>query len=566
MVVPAASAPTGAAFPPHLLPTLLSVSLAAVGVLRPVYEGAELADFTVDYLNPAGQRLLGLPAAGATLRTRLPPSRGRDLLAFCTRVFATGETARSDGRYPAAGPGRYFHVAAQRQEEYLVVSFTEAAGHPRPAAEDANGPARGAAAHGAAEAQYGELESLFACAPVAVAVLRGPRYVVEWINEAACALGDRRPAQARGAALFELLPEAAGQGFEALLDQVLATGEPYVGHELPFVIDRHGRRETAHLNFVYQPLREASGNVTRVLVMATEVTKQLAARQRIRDLNVELATANEHLRLNNAQLEQRVAARTHALLITLEQLEKRGRELSQALAAAQELSELKSRFVSMASHEFRTPLTVVLSSAALIAKYPGHAQQAQRLEHLGHIRTSVRQLNDVLEELLAVGQLQEGKIETHPASLDVGALLAETAAYVQPLLRAGQRIDQAADCAGPFRLDGSLLRKILLNLLSNASKYSGEGARITVRAVCQPRLLTLTVQDEGVGIAAADQAHLFEQFFRARSAASVPGTGLGLFIIAQYLELMGGRIALQSAANVGTTFTLTFPYENHSAD
>ncbi|MCB2376245.1 PAS domain-containing sensor histidine kinase [Hymenobacter sp. BT635] len=280
----------------------------------------------------------------------------------------------------------------------------------------------------------------------------------------------------------------------------------------------------------------------------------------------ELIAQRQHVERLNADLEQKVADRTHALLSTLEQLEQRSQELTQALAAEQELGELKSRFVSMASHEFRTPLTAVLTSATLIEKYPATEQQDKRLKHLQRIRASVNHLNDILEEFLSVGRIEEGKIEAHPVELDLAALLEETVADVQGLRKAGQHVDRQVRCPGPVRLDPSLLRKILVNLLSNALKYSGENSVVSVRAECRPGLLTLRVQDQGVGISREDQEHLFERFFRARNAANIPGTGLGLYIIARYLELMNGTITLESELNVGTTVTLTIPYEDHSAD
>ncbi|GAA4389996.1 PAS domain-containing sensor histidine kinase [Hymenobacter koreensis] len=268
----------------------------------------------------------------------------------------------------------------------------------------------------------------------------------------------------------------------------------------------------------------------------------------------------------NAELEQKVADRTHALLSTLAQLEQRTEELAKALAAEQELGELKSRFVSMASHEFRTPLTAVMNSATLIEKYPGGDQQDKRVKHLQRIRASVKHLNDILEEFLSVGRIEEGRIEARPVELEISALLADTLTDVQSLLKPGQTIVQEARCPLPVRLDPSLLRKILVNLLSNAIKYSGENSVVTVRTTCEAGQLTLSVQDQGVGISQEDQEHLFERFFRARNVTNVPGTGLGLYIIAKYLELMGGTIALHSELDHGTTVTVTIPYENHSAD
>jgi PAS domain S-box-containing protein len=284
--------------------------------------------------------------------------------------------------------------------------------------------------------------------------------------------------------------------------------------------------------------------------------------------NAEQALIAERQRVErlNADLEQKVADRTHALLNTLEQLEQRKDELAKALAAEQELGELKSRFVSMASHEFRTPLTAVLTSASLIEKYPATEQQDKRLRHLERIKQSVNHLNDILEEFLSVGRIEEGKVQARPARLELAALLQDTVADVQGLLKAGQTIEQEVRCPTPLWLDPSLLRKILVNLLSNALKYSGENSEVRVAATCAEGQLTLTVQDQGVGISEEDQQRLFERFFRARNVTNIPGTGLGLYIIAKYLELMGGTIALQSTLGVGTTVTLTIPYENHSAD
>ncbi|TDN38827.1 PAS domain S-box protein [Hymenobacter sp. UV11] len=279
----------------------------------------------------------------------------------------------------------------------------------------------------------------------------------------------------------------------------------------------------------------------------------------------ELIAQHQQVARLNAELEQKVANRTHALLSTLAELEERGQELALALAAERELGELKSRFVSMASHEFRTPLTAVLTSAALIGKYAGGDQQTQRVRHLERIAASVNHLNAILEEFLSVGRIEEGTMEARPTNFDLATLLTETLADVQSLCKPGQTIVRLVECR-VVRLDASLLRKILVNLLSNALKYSGDNSTVTVRASCLDNTLLLSVEDQGVGISKEDQAHLFERFFRSRSVSTVPGTGLGLYIIAKYLELLRGTIALSSTLGQGTTVTVTIPYENDSAD
>ncbi len=708
MAPSSAPPPASADFPAELLPALLAVSPTAVLVLHPVYGPANtgIVDYVIAYSSPAAQRMTSVPAGEAfSLLTRLPQAQRDGMFDFYRRVSASEEGGHHETHYRPDEPDTWYHVVATRRGPQLVVNFTNTADQSRSAVEEAlrQSQAREQAARAEAEAQRNELEQVFAQAPVAIAVFRGPRYVVELANPAVCALWGRTPAQALHTPLFELLPEAAGQGFEQLLDGVLTTGDAYVAEEMPSVIDRDGRRDTVHWNFVYHPLREADGRIsgvavvatevsellrarrelavqarlravfeqapvavgvftgpdyvvdvcnpglqaiwgrtaaqalgrpffevlpeirdqgyreqfdevvrtgvpyvarevplqvqhqgcpvtvhvnfahhplrdsegriTAIAVVATDVSEQVAARQRMQrrnkkrvsQLDQELAAANEQLRASNAALEQRVNERTHALLVTLEQLEQRSAELTQALAAEQALGELKSRFVTMASHEFRTPLAVVLSSAELLGKYAGPDQQAPRLTHLTRIRASVQHLNDILEEFLSVGRIEEGKVEAHPATLDLPGLLADLVADAQGTLKAGQTIVQQVRCPDPFRLDGSLLRKILVNLLANALKYSGENSVVTVRADCRQNQLTLSVQDQGVGISAEDQAHLFERFFRARTVAHVPGTGLGLYIVARYAELMGGTVALTSELHVGTTLTLSLPYENDSA-
>ncbi len=277
--------------------------------------------------------------------------------------------------------------------------------------------------------------------------------------------------------------------------------------------------------------------------------------------SVEQALITQHKQVAqlNAELEQKVADRTHALLVTLEQLERRSQKLALALTAEQELGELKSRFVSIASHEFRTPLTVVLTSAALIEDYPLTGQQTDRQRHVQRIRVSVKHLNDILEEFLSVGRIEEGSIEAHPLAFDMADLLTETLADVQGLLKVGQTVAQHVSCSAPLPLDPSLMRKILVNLLSNAIKYSGEHSVVRVTATCAHHELTVQVQDTGVGISGEDQAQLFKPFSRASNVSNILGTGLGLYIVVKYLDLMKGTIALQSELNRGTTVTISIP-------
>lgn len=273
----------------------------------------------------------------------------------------------------------------------------------------------------------------------------------------------------------------------------------------------------------------------------------------------ELLAHRDRIERLNADLEQKVADRTHALMNTLEQLERSKDELAIALTAERELGELKSRFVSMASHEFRTPLTTILTSATLIEKYPNTDQQDKRQKHLQRIHASVNHLNDILEEFLSVGRLEEGKITANPVAVDLLALLQDVAGDMQGMLKADQTIQVHLECAEKIWVDPSLLRKVIVNLLSNAIKYSGEHSVVTITGECTAQAVTLSVVDQGVGISPEDQQHLFERFFRAKNVSNTPGTGLGLHIVARYIDLMNGTVFLHSELNKGTTVTLTLP-------
>ncbi|GAB2515657.1 sensor histidine kinase [Spirosoma aerophilum] len=280
----------------------------------------------------------------------------------------------------------------------------------------------------------------------------------------------------------------------------------------------------------------------------------------------ELIAHRDRIEGLNTALEQKVADRTHALMNTLDQLEQSKDELAKALEAERELGELKSRFVEMASHEFRTPLTTVLTSATLIEKYTDNDQQEKRAKHLQRIRSSVKHLNDILEEFLSVGKLEEGKIAARPVLVDLPQLIRDVVAEINSVLKAGQVIELQINCVERVWLDPSLLRKVLVNLLTNASKYSDENSEISVQCDCADRGIHVSVADHGIGISAEDQEHLFERFFRAQNAINKPGTGLGLHIVARYIELMGGTVDLRSELNKGTTVTLLLPYEKHTAD
>lgn len=284
--------------------------------------------------------------------------------------------------------------------------------------------------------------------------------------------------------------------------------------------------------------------------------------------------AEDALKTLNAQLEEKIGERTKELSQALLELkfinENLTEEISRrrqheeatqrALERERELGELKSRFVSMASHEFRTPLSGILSSVSLIERYCDSADVTKRHKHVHTIKNAVRNLTNILNDFLSLDKLEQGKVAHRPSEFPFADCVAALVDEFQALARDGQQIVHTHE--GPdatVHLDPEMLRGILTNLLSNATKFSGPAQAVRVNTAAHDDHVTVTVQDHGMGIPGAEQKHLFERFFRAHNAATIPGTGLGLHIVARYLDLMEGTIRFASREHEGTTFTVTLP-------
>jgi PAS domain S-box-containing protein len=232
--------------------------------------------------------------------------------------------------------------------------------------------------------------------------------------------------------------------------------------------------------------------------------------------------------------------------------------LTESLSRERELNELKSRFVTMASHEFRTPLSTVLSSAYLIEKYTTEEDQPKRLKHLQRIITSVNMLSDILNDFLSVGKIEEGRIQVRPAWFSIKDIITDLSVQLKHTLKKGQKIKYDHSGEEQVYLDESLIKHIVMNLVSNASKFSGEGTIINIRTDCKPGATTLSVKDKGIGITKDDQKHLMERFFRGANVTNIQGTGLGLHIVAKYAELMNGTVQCISELEKGTEFIVSF--------
>ena len=296
-----------------------------------------------------------------------------------------------------------------------------------------------------------------------------------------------------------------------------------------------------------------------VIAFIVDITLRKEVEQNLVKKQNELEKVTFEIRKLNTELERKVDERTHILKEALEKLEQSQTELHEALDKEKQLNEIKSRFVSLASHEFRTPLSAVLSSAALISKYTKEEDQEKRDKHIGRIKDSVKHLNDILEDFLSLGKLDEGRIVTDPGEFNLKEMIDETLADVKVVLKPGQKFNFSYEGEEKINADKKLLRNILINLISNAAKFSEEASPITISATSDKGKNMITVADKGIGISKKDQEHLFTMFYRGSNVTNIQGTGLGLHIVKRYLDLINGAIDLQSTLGKGTSITVTFP-------
>lgn len=296
-----------------------------------------------------------------------------------------------------------------------------------------------------------------------------------------------------------------------------------------------------------------------VIAFLVDITQRKEIELSMLKQKAELEKITDKIRQLNADLEVKVEERTLILKEALQKLEESQQELSEALDKERQLNEIKSRFVSMASHEFRTPLTTVLSSASLLSKYTTAEDQEKREKHIQRIKNSVNNLNDILEDFLSLGKLNEGRVDKKVEKLNLKEILSDTLEEMKAMLKKGQHFELDCDGNCDALTDKKLFRNILINLVSNAIKFSDEGKTIIITGKAEGDKATVSVADQGIGISKEDQEHLFSSFFRAANATNIQGTGLGLHIVKRYVDLLEGEVILQSELNKGTTVTFTIP-------
>lgn len=239
---------------------------------------------------------------------------------------------------------------------------------------------------------------------------------------------------------------------------------------------------------------------------------------------------------------------------------KQAEEIRRALAAEKELRRVQLRFFSMVSHEFRTPLSTILGSAQLLKSYTLAWTEEKKLRNLGRIETAAKNMTQLLDDLLTINRAESGKLEFHPQPLELEKFCRSLVEDLQLNADPKHQISLTIQRQCPIAcLDEKLTRCILTNLFSNAIKYSPQGGKIHLALTCSPKEAIFQIQDAGIGIPLEDQTHLFELFHRGQNIANIPGTGLGLSVVKQCLDLQGGQISIDSQVGVGTTVNIKIP-------
>ncbi len=270
--------------------------------------------------------------------------------------------------------------------------------------------------------------------------------------------------------------------------------------------------------------------------------------------------AEEQSKNYQIELEKEVEERTLILREAIKNLEQTKLKLDNALKKERELNQLKSKFISIASHEFRTPLATILSSLSLVEKYIALKEDEKRIKHIDRIKKSVKNLTEILDDILSVNRIEEGKVIINPTRFNLSNFLNEILSEVRLLAKKGQTMELKMGSGIDVILqDPKLLRHIMLNLLSNAIKFSDEGQRIRIETKSKNENIYITVSDDGIGIPEKDQGALFTRFFRSENAGQIQGTGLGLSIVSHYTKLMKGIVNFKSTVGKGSSFEIIIP-------
>jgi len=368
--------------------------------------------------------------------------------------------------------------------------------------------------------------------------------IVEAINPSACRLFLYDANEVVGKNIAMLMPSPDRELHDSYLESYQQSGIPH--------IIGYGREVLG---------RKKNGSIFPFRLGVSEVrfedTKIFAGF--IHDLSHQKETESRLMQYTQ-HLEELVKKRTISLNETISTLTKTKEDLSTSLEKEKELGQLKSRLLSMASHEFRTPLSTIQLSTSLIERYTEENHNPKIERHFQKIKSTINNLTAILDDFLHVEKAETGRVVVTWSTFDLTIFCKEIIDDIKILTKKRQKIVYHHQGENTIvKLDKNLFKNCIINLISNAIKYSNEEATIEFCSSVNKTTISVTIKDYGIGIPEYEQKHLFEAFFRAQNTGNIPGTGLGLNIAARYVRLMGGTITCKSAVNEGTLFTIQFP-------
>lgn len=369
------------------------------------------------------------------------------------------------------------------------------------------------------------------------------RGIIESINPAACRLFRYSPEEVLGKNVSVLMPSPDRERHDSYISNYIHTGQQRI---IGIGRDVTGRRKDGSTFPLRLGVSEVVSDGKRIFAGF------------IHDLSYQKEVEHRLLQYTT-HLEDVVKDRTKSLNETIAALVQAKEEVSQSLENEKELGKLKSRLLSMASHEFRTPLSTIQLSASLIDKYSQAFGAANINKHIAKIKNAVSNLTTILNDFLQLEKAESGKVEVTFSDFDLTQLIKETVDEMQMIAKDGQKIiySHTSD-KKTVHLDKNLVRNCIINLLSNAIKYSNENTLTNLSTSINNDQCIITIKDEGIGIPEEDKKYLFDAFFRASNTENIPGTGLGLNIVLRYVKMMNGSINFKSSST-GTLFTIIFP-------
>lgn len=360
------------------------------------------------------------------------------------------------------------------------------------------------------------LSEIFQQAPVGIAIVRGPNYVIDLANPGVCEIWGRKSEEVLGKHVSEALPEVVDQGIIQLLDSVVEKGEPFITNEFPIVLERNGAMETVYLNFIYHPMRDSQGVTSGVIAVAVDISEQVKYKHSLEALNRELLVTNADL----------------------------------------------DNFVYSASHDLKAPISNIEGlMQALVDQLPEDVLDSETVQRLVElIQTSVDRFKRAVIDLTDVAKIQRQAGED-VASINLAEVVNEVQLDFEPEIKGvNARIETNIDPDIFIHFSSKNVRSIIYNLLSNALKYKAPDRQpfIEITAWHTNDHVVLSVADNGLGFEKAEESKIFSMFKRLHD--HVEGTGVGLYIVKRIVENAGGAISVESEVGVGSTFKIYFKH------